>query len=199
MRAMRTLSSHSVQLSVSVGQRTNASMTKNLRAIIVLTCLAACHGERRNPVSATRRWIPGDLVGCFEILDSKRRRADSAWYNAVAFVRLTDRPMRGPDGTVRPLAWHLRPLSKAGIGHWNADPDGELENETMSFVPEWTLSPTGDSAAFHFGDGFSGAAIRFAAADADPDTLRGRVSESWDFGPSSYDRGRAYAVRRTCP
>ena len=172
-------------------------MTKTLRAIIVLTSLAACHGESRNLGSATRHWIPGELVGCFEILDSNRRRADGVWYNAMAVVKLTDRPMRGTDSTVRPLAWHLRPLSNAGSGHWKADPTGELENQSM-FVPEWTLNPAGDSATFHFHDGLSGASIQFAAADADRDTLRGRVTESFDFGPSSYDRGRAYAVRRAC-
>jgi len=106
--------------------------------------------------------------------------------------------MLAHDSTVRPLAWHLRPLSNAGTGHWKADPNGELESE-ITFVPEWSLSPGGDSAAFYFHDGLSGASIQFAAADADRDTLRGRVTESFDLGPPwSYDRGRAYAVRRTC-
>jgi hypothetical protein len=102
------------------------------------------------------------------------------------------------DSTVRPNAWHLRPLSNAGNGHWKSDPDGELETQIL-FVPEWSLSPAGDSAAFDFGDGFSGAAITFAAADADRDTLRGHVTEYWDFGPPySHEKGRAYAVRRSC-
>jgi hypothetical protein len=62
------------------------------------------------------------------------------------------------------------------------------------------LNLPGDSAAFSFGDGFSGAAIQFAAIDANGDTLRGHVTEHWDFGPPfSYDKGRAYAVRRACP
>jgi hypothetical protein len=173
-------------------------MVKTLSAGLVLACLVACGGERPSTRSATRHWSPAELVGCYEILDANRRRADSAWYNAMAVVRLTERPMLEVDGTVRPNTWHLRPLSNAGIGHWKSDPNGELETGTI-FAPKWFLNPAGDSAVFGFGNGFSGAAITFAAADADRDTLRGWVTENWDFGPPySYDRGRAYAVRRAC-
>ena len=144
-------------------------------------------------------WAPTKLLGCYEILDAQRRRTDSAWYNVMALIRLTDVPVRKADGTIRPRVWHLRPLSDAGHGHWKADPLGELE-QTTGIVPEWSLNPAGDSAEFSFGDGFSGAGIQFAAVDADPDTLRGRVVEHWDFGPPfSQDKGRAYGVRRPCP
>src|SRR5262249_33184762 len=156
-------------------------MVKIFSAALLLTCLAACRGARA-ALSGLRHWSSAELVGCYEILDAGRRRADGAWYNVMAVVRLTERPMLESDGTVRPNAWHLRPLSNAGNGHWKSDPGGELESG-IGFAPEWSLNPARDSAAFDFGDGFSGAVIAFAAADAERDTLRGRVTEHWDYGP----------------
>jgi hypothetical protein len=162
-----------------------------------LAWLVACHQEKYATSAHIQRWAPAELLGCYEILDAKHRRADSAWYNVSAVVRLTDRPMRKFDGTVRPLTWHLRPLSNPGTGHWQADPGGEYEKGTGD-APEWSLTPAGDSADFEFSDGFSGATIQFAASDADRDTLRGRATEHWDFGPRTSNSERAYAIRRPC-
>lgn len=79
------------------------------------------------------------------------------------------------------------------------DPEGRLES-VVGFAPEWSLNASGDTLRFNFIDGFSGATIQFARADAHGDTLRGVVTEHWDFGPPfSNDKGRAYAVRRSCP
>jgi hypothetical protein len=170
-----------------------------LCAALVLTGAVACRDEPWSAKAVGTHWSPAQLLGCYEILDAKHRRADDAWYNAMAVVRLTDIPVRESDGTVRQRAWHLRPLSDAGSGHWRADPQGTLEHEN-GFVPEWSLNASGDSAAFGFSDGFSGAAIEFAAEDADGDALRGHVTEHWDFGPPfSNTRGPAYAIRRPCP
>ena len=162
-----------------------------------LAWLAACHQQGHDTSARIQHSAPAELLGCYEILDAKHRRADSGWYNVTAVVRLTDQPMRKFDGTTRTLTWHLRPLSNAGTGHWQTDPGGEYEKGTGE-APEWSLNSAGDSAVFDFSDGFSGAMIEFAASDADRDTLRGRTTEHWDFGPGTSDRGRAYAVRRPC-
>ena len=172
---------------------------KILRLAFALLCVAACHTETRAATSGLTHWSAAQLLGCYTILDEKRRQADSAWYNVMGIVRLTDVPMRKFDSTVLPRNWHLRPLSDAAKGRWKADPRGELE-ATPGFVPAWSLSPSGDSVSFDFGDGFSGGVLEFAAVDATGDTLRGRVTEHWDFGPPfTHDRGAAYAVRRACP
>jgi hypothetical protein len=159
----------------------------------------ACHRKNVVPTPVVTHWSPATLIGCYEILDAKYQRADTAWYNVMAIVRLTQAPARKFDGTIRPNAWHLRPLSNAGNGRWRADPRGQLEGDTR-IAPWWSLNSSGDSAEFNFRDGFSGASIQFAAVDAHGDTLPGHVTEHWDSGPPfSQDKGRAYAVRRVCP
>jgi len=159
----------------------------------------ACHRARANATPVVTQWSPAGFVGCYEILDANRRPADRAWYNVMAIVRLTETPTRNFDGTIRPNAWHLQPLSDAGSGRWRADPRGQLER-VMRFAPQWSLNSSSDSAEFDSRDGFSGATIQFAAVDAHGDTLRGHVIEHWDSGPLfSNDRGAGYAVRRSCP
>jgi hypothetical protein len=162
------------------------------------SCVAACRPQSQSGISPARNWSPAQLLGCYEILDSTRHRADSAWYNVMGLVRLTDVPMREFAGTSTRRAWHLRPLSDSRNGHWKADPSGAMEHAN-EMAPLWFLNSSGDVAIFAFGDGFSGAGIRFFASDARGDTLRGRVTEYWDYGPFKNDRGVAYAVRRVCP
>ena len=175
------------------------NIAARLSVLVLANSLAGCKPETRSAISPNRHWSPAQLVGCYEILDANRRRADSAWYNVMGLVQLTDVPVLTFDGAVIPHVWHLRPLSDARNGHWRADPLGTLERERQ-FVPDWSLNSSGESATFGFGDGFSGATIQFNARDADRDTLRGRVTEHWDYGPPfSYDKGVAYAVRRACP
>ena len=170
-----------------------------LSSALALISGAACHGGNAGATPVVSHWSPANLVACYDILDAQQRPASGKWYNVMAIVRLTQTPRRKFNGTIRPNTWHLRPLSDAGSGHWRADPQGQLEGGSGS-APEWSLNSTGDSAEFAFGDGFSGATIQFAAADAHGDTLRGRVTGHWDFGPPySEDQGRAYAVRRSCP
>ncbi len=152
----------------------------------------------RGARSVSPHWTEAELLGCYEILDARLRPADSAWYNVMARVKLTDIPAGKRVGSTRPNTWHLRPLSNAGNGHWKAE-TSEREY-AMGFAPEWSLTRAGDSAAFDFRDGFSGAAIQFAASEVHGDTLVGDVTEHWDFGPPfSHARGRAFAVRRPCP
>ena len=168
-----------------------------LPAVFVL--IAGCRRETVSAAPEANHWSPAELLGCYEILDAKRRPADSVWYNVMPTVRLTDTPMRRYKDTVRARAWHLLPLSNAGQGRWRADPEGKLES-VVGFAPEWSLNASGDTLRFNFIDGFSGATIQFARADTHGDTLRGVVTEHWDFGPPfSNDKGRAYAVRRSCP
>jgi len=166
---------------------------------LALICLIACHRAKATATPLVTQWSLAGVVGCYEILDAKRRPADTVWYNVMAIVRLTQTPMRNFDGTIRPNAWHLRPLSDAGSGRWRADPRGQLER-LMGFAPHWSLNLSSDSAEFDFRDGFSGATMQFAKVDAHGDTLRGHVTEHWDSGPPfSNDRGAVYAVRRSCP
>lgn len=143
-------------------------------------------------------WTPAQLLGCYEIFDAKGQRAESAWYNVMPFVRLTDVPFPTSDPNAQPRSWHVRPLSNAGMGRWKADPTGALERVSR-FVPMWTLNARSDSLTFVFRDGFSGASIHFAERDAAGDTLRGHVIEHWDAGPTDNARGSAYAVRQVCP
>src|SRR4051794_16037718 len=96
-------------------------------ALVSTVCLAGCRPQTQSGISAARNWSPAQLLACYEILDSTRHRADSAWYNVMGLVRLTDVPMREFPSTFGGKAWHLRPLSNARNGHWKADPTGALE------------------------------------------------------------------------
>lgn len=170
-----------------------------LSGALTLISGIACQGKNATATPVVTHWSPAVLVACYEILDAKRQPAKGAWYNVMGIVRLTQTPMKKFDGTIRRNAWHLRPLSDAGNGRWRADPQGHLERD-IGWAPEWSLNSAADSVEFNFRDGFSGATIQFAAVDARGETLPGHVTEHWDSGPPfSDDKGRAYAVRRSCP
>jgi hypothetical protein len=56
-----------------------------------------------------------------------------------------------------------------------------------------------DTVRLSFVDGFSGAVFVLAAPKSRPDTLIGRLYESWDFGPPfETTHGPARAIREAC-
>jgi hypothetical protein len=66
----------------------------------------------------------------------------------------------------------------------------------------WSLDSLTDSLRVGFGSGFSGTefVFQFHTNVSVGDTLHGRATEYWDFGPPfTTPRGKATAIRVVCP
>ena len=132
-----------------------------------------------------------DLLGCYALY-AGLQRAGSFLYNASPSVRLDSSRVRtlGSDtasGGVRAMV----PLDEA--------------NEPMTsprrrpLAPRWMADSLTDTVRLSFVDGFSGTVFVLAAPGSRPDTLTGRLFQSWDFGPPfETTHGPAHAVRQPC-
>ena len=171
--------------------------TKLILAASAALAVAACAAapEPSDSAVARSREIPlrltlrEDVVGCYALY-AHGRLLDSSYYNSAPSVELsaaTFDSVQGLGGASR----HLLPL--------DVDEAYRRRVAEADFGPSWSADSLSDSVRLSFVDGFSGTELVLAAPPEKPDTLRGRVFESWDFGPPfETTHGPAYAVRRPC-
>jgi len=117
---------------------------------------------------------------------------DQFWHaSPMVYLDSTPRPHVLTDGrdlgTARRM---LIPLDSAGAPLRGDRPTGFLG-------PSWSAESLTDVLYISFSDGFSGAELILQAPPG-ADTLRGRIVENSDVGPSTMARGRGMAVRRVC-
>lgn len=142
----------------------------------------------KNPEPLARVGLRGEVLGCYALLDRNGRSARGQFYHAPAIVRLDSANVAAsPTHSSRQL------VPDNGI---NGAPH-DAPN-TRAFGPSWASDSLSDSLRLDFGNGFSGAVFVLAAPPGILDTLRGRVEERWDVGPSADHRGSAVAVRVPC-
>ncbi len=134
-----------------------------------------------------------DLVGCYAVMTAPGHLLNREhFYNASPMVYLdsTPRPHVLADGrdlgTARKT---LVPLDSVG---------NPIREDRANFLgPSWSADSLSDVVYLSFSNGFGGAEL-ILQAPPDADTLRGRIVENSDFGPSTMARGRGMAVRRAC-
>lgn len=155
---------------------------------VLLTCAACRPTASAAPALPVRLTSPARLSGCYALYTVDGKSVDGRFYNASPLVRLDTQRI----GRVTAPGVYRRLVRLDGAG--NRLDAGEPRE---SFGPLWARAEKGDSIEISFSDGFSGAALVLGASGVG-DTLRGRIEEHWDLGPSTTSQGRAYAVRVPC-
>ena len=162
-------------------------------AVLVLGSASGAQDRPRLLRNALRR----DLVGCYKLMTARGQLLDPhTFYNASPLVYLdsTPRPHIGASGrdygTVRRLLVLLDSTAH------------QIRREVPPYAPlgpSWSVDSLGDSLFVSFVDGFSGAELAVGAPHGVGDTLRGWITDNWDFGPPFVvPHGRGMAVRVRC-
>lgn len=78
-----------------------------------------------------------------------------------------------------------------------------LDSSARMVLPTWEVLPDGDSIRVTFSLGFANSVYVLGwqrkSASGRVDTLEGRATEWFDYGPQLVPRGAARAIRRMCP
>ena len=176
-----------------------------IRPTVLLTACMVGGCARTLPPRATGLSGNGvrlDLLGCYSLRDKRGHPLDSTFYNSTDLVRLDTLPAPAtPDESkTRTTGDHPAPGYR-GQGYGLMVPLGDRARQIRSGTDgtfSWRLDSVTDTLELSFIDGFSGAKLRLDATPPLGDTLRGRIAEHWDLGPSENDRGAASAIRVRC-
>ena len=158
--------------------------------VVGTLCVAsASTGHAQRPL--LRNGLRAELVGCYALFTAPAGDAQRSLYNASASVRLDSQAV-DPRGS-RSSSTALRLLTPLTA------PNAPMVASPRQFTRTWTADSLTDTVRLSFVDGFSGAVFVFAAPRTNPDTLFGRRSEHWDFGPPfETTHGLARAIRQPC-
>ena len=165
----------------------------SLRLVLCLVAAVACHArDEAQPFAAPRNALRVELLGCYALYMPNDRLLDSTFYNASPLVRLDSAPLgiSGRDTMPGVFRVFIR-LDKDGSPLEPVDPQNHIGHA-------WWADSLSDSIRVSFSDGFSGAVVILAAPPAAHDTLRGRIEEHWDVGPTITGRGMVRAIRIRC-
>ena len=151
-----------------------------------VVCCADAAAQR----PAARTGLRTEVLGCYALYSGLKRVGVAQLYNASPSVRLDSLRASRQAGDTVPAVRAMVPLNASGEPVAPARP--------RPYSPSWTADSLSDTVRLSFVDGFSGAVFVLDAPRGRPDTLRGRLYELWDVGPSETTHGPARAVRQPC-
>jgi hypothetical protein len=164
-------------------------MSRRARILRRVRCLAfAAAAEACRPTAPEAAPTAGlaGLPGCYALYTGNGQSVDGRFYHASPLVRLDTAGLRWGEG--------LRLMTR--LDAQGRPMDGDSSRALIP--PAWQHNARTDTVVFSFVDGFSGATLSLHAPPGARDTLRGKIYENWDMGPTTQDRGAAYAVRVPC-
>ena len=147
-----------------------------------------------------RNTLRRDLVGCFRLVGRSGHLLNHyEYYGATPMVSLDSTVQQHlsryrEDGSTEDggTLWRLIPLDSSGHLAYKGWQPGEIG-------PSWAMDSLHDTLYLSFSDGFSGAELILWAPIGVGDTLRGRITDNWDFGPPFVvPHGRGLAMRVQC-
>lgn len=182
----------------SLWRHCNLKARALLLSVSVVALAAASLASGQAP-SLTRQALPRHALGCFVLLEDQRQSAWGRLRGASAIVRLDSVPLEISSHTsdagsmLRRVEW--RDSANHVIGATPRSP-----STSLSPLALWSADSLADSIRIRFTDGFTGSVFVFALpSGSHSDTLFGRAYTFVDAGPPyQTDRGRAFAVRRSC-
>lgn len=166
---------------------------RSIASVLGLLSLLGCRPEPPiGPAPPARPSIPEGLAGCYALLGGGERPVSTYLYHAPSHVRLlAEKRQPSPYVGPQPRGWALTKLDSL------LRPEADQDPMNLEKV-FWEMHSSPDSVVLWFHTGLSGSLLFLEVPPGPVDTLRGRATQHFDFGPVSFDSGEVLAVRVRC-